>query len=143
MKKLFAALLIAVVCLSVLGLHAWKTWGEIDGLSLTRHSDREFFEYSLFLESFAFMVSAAYFAGPKIYRLFGEDVAALRFEGEKEGVSRLVHIYSAVGVVLRRLSFDYRAGVSPTETMIVISLISAPAVLAFVKRKHDSRPKSA
>ncbi len=142
MKKAFAAFLIGVICLAVLGAHAWKTWGETALPPAAPQSDREFVEYSLFLESFAFMVSAAYFFGPKIYRLFGEEAAAVKFAGERAGVSRVVHIYAAAAVILRRLWFDQRIGVSPIETLLVISVISTPVVLSFIGLKHGSQKKT-
>ena len=128
MKKAFAAFLIAVVSLTFLGAHAWRTWGAVDSLPWTAYSDREIFEYSLFLESFAFMLSAAYFAGPRLYRISGEEEAAIKFSGEKEKVSKMVHIYSAACVVIRRLSLDPKIGVPISETIIAILLICAPLI---------------
>lgn len=139
MKKAFAAFLIGVICLTVLAVHAWWTWDEASSLRIM--GDRDFFAYSLFLESFAFMVSAAYFVGPRIYRFFGEAEAAVKFAGEKERVSTTVHIYSAITVVVRRLWFDHQAGISFFETLVVVSLILAPAVLSLVRRRRDQPQK--
>jgi hypothetical protein len=138
MKKAFAAFLIAVVCLSVLGAHAWRTWGEVDSLPAGAHSDKELFEYSLFLESFAFMLSAAYLAGPRIYRLFGEADAAARFEGQKQKVSRAVHIYSALCVVLRRISLDPQMSVPRSETIVAITLICIPLIFSLFKKSSGA-----
>jgi hypothetical protein len=143
MKKAFAAFLIALVCLSVLGAHAWKTWGEVDRLPATSHSDKELFEYSLFLESFAFMLAAAYFIGPRLYRVFKEEAAAVQFEGEEQRVSRLVHIYSAICVALRRIALDPQMSVPRSETIIAIALICTPAVWNFIKTKYGARRKKA
>ena len=139
MKKASAALLIGIICILVLGGHAFWTWGDIDSLSGASRSDREFFEYSLFLESFAFMISAAYFLGPKIYRLFGESRAAVRFEGEKQSMSKTVLTYSAIGVILRRISFDSRMAVPRIETVTAILVICIPPLVNFVRRRHDIR----
>ena len=138
MKKAFSAFLIAIVCLSVVALHAWQTWGEVDSLHGGSHDDREMFEYSLFLESFAFMISAAYFLGPKIYRLFKEENAAIQFEGQKQVISRLVHMYSGICVVLRRLILDPKIGVPFSETIIVILLICTPSAYSFFKAKYEA-----
>jgi hypothetical protein len=143
MKKAFAAFLIGIICISVLCAHAWWTWGDIDSLHEGTLGDREFFEYSLFLESFAFMLSAAYFVGPKIYRFFGEADAAVRFEGEKRSISTTVNIYSAVGVILRRLSLDSKMAVPLPQTAIAISLICIPALLALVSKMNGKPWKNA
>jgi hypothetical protein len=144
MKKTIAASLIAVLCFAVIATHAWQTWGDTDllGPGVTQ-KDRELFEYSLFLESFAFMLSAAYWAGPRIYRLFKEEAAALRFEGEKEKISRTVHIYSALCVVLRRIALDPQMGVSRSETIIAIALICSPAIWAIARRILSAKAKTA
>jgi hypothetical protein len=133
MKKAIAALLIATIALAVLAAHAWYTWGAADALAGVGHDDTELFQYSLFLESFVFMVSASYFVGPKIYRMFREEDAALKFEGEKEKVSRLVHIYAAVCVILRRIALDPKLGVPISETVIAILLISIPPVWTILR----------
>ena len=143
MRRSLAAIVIALICFAVIAAHAWWTWGEIDGLPSASAKDREFFQYSLFVESFAFMVSAAYFCGPRIYRLFREEKAAQRFEGEKKGVSNTVEIYSAAGVMLRRLSLDHRMGVPTAETVTVIALICAPAVWAILSKKYAPNKKPA
>ncbi|HYC70724.1 MAG TPA: hypothetical protein VEB66_05925 [Opitutaceae bacterium] len=143
MKKALAASLIALVCLAVLGVHAGKTWGQTDLLPGVSHSDRELFEYSLFLESFAFMLSAAYFAGPRLYRLFREEAAAIQFEGEKARVSRTVHAYSALCVVVRRIALDPSMGVPTSETAVAIALICAPALGSLLRRAYRARPEQA
>jgi len=135
--------MIALVCFAVIAAHAWWTWGEIDGLPNPSARDRDFFQYSLFLESFAFMVSAAYFFGPRIYRVFKEEKAALRFEGEERGISTTVEIYSAACVVLRRVGFDHRIGVPIAETITVIALICAPAIWEKVSRRYAPNRKGA
>jgi len=138
MKKAFAAFLIAVVCLGVIAVHACRTWGKVDSLHGGSHDDKELFEYSLFLESFVFMISAAYFSGPKIYRFFKEEKAAIQFEGQKQMISRLVHIYSALCVVLRRLILDPKIGVSLSETITVIFLICTPPAYSYIKTKYEA-----
>ena len=143
MKKAFAAFLIALVCLSVLGAHVWNTWGEVDSVPASSSDDKELFEYSLFLESFVFMLSAAYFVGPRIYRVFKEEEAAIQFEGEKRRVSRTVHTYSAVCVVLRRIALDPQMSVPRSETIVAIALICAPAVWMFIKTRYGARRKEA
>jgi hypothetical protein len=143
LKKVAAATLIGLICITVLGVHAWWTWGEIDSLPGRSRSDREFFEYSLFLESFAFMISAAYFFGPKIYRFFGEPRAAARFEGEKQSVSKPVLAYSAAGVLIRRIGFDPQMGVPPIETVLAILGICIPPIVDYIRRRHDIRRKTA
>ena len=144
MKKAFAAFLIAIVCLAVIVSHAWLTCGETDmlGSGITQ-KERELFEYSLFLESFAFMLSTAYWTGPRIYRVFREEAAALSFEGEKEKVSRTVHVYAAICVVFRRLTLDRKMGVGAFETAVAIALISAPAVWALVRKKVHAKKRIA
>lgn len=140
MKKTIAASLIAIIALAVLAAHAWYTWGAADVLTGAGRDDTELFQYSLFLESFVFMVSASYFVGPKIYRIFGEEDAALKFEGEKEKVSRLVHIYAAACVIMRRIALDPKAGVAISETAIAILLISIPPIWTVLQRRRH-RPK--
>jgi hypothetical protein len=136
MKKAFAASLIGIVCLAVLGLHAWRTWSDVDHLPIdTSSDDRDLFQYSLFVESFVFMTSFAYFAGPPIYRFFKENDAAKRFEGEKRGVSKLVHTYSAILVIVRRLALDHQMGIPKTQTIFAITLICFPVGLELIRKK--------
>ena len=133
--RAIAASLIGIIAMSILATHAWLTWNSVDQLPRdTTPKEREDFQYSLFLESFAFMVSGAYWFGPRIYRLFHDDQAAKLFEGQKAQVSILVNLYAAIMVIVRRGIFDQKMGVPGEETFLAILVICLPVLLTFISK---------
>lgn len=123
-------------------LHASLTWDEVViSTNVQERRLHEFFEYTSFLESFVFMLSSVYFAGPRIYRLLREHVAAFRFEGEKRNTAKEVHFYAAAIVMIKRLLLDNKLAVPPVETVAAILIILTPVLVALVQNGALQKPK--
>ena len=122
--------------------HAFLTWGAIDMLpSALSEEDREFFEFSLFLESFGVAAIVAFIIGPRVYRAVGEHVSAWAFYKQKNGILGLIDVWIGLAIILRRLSFDHIAGVNRTETIVVVAVASLP-VTRLIAAKLFNRKKN-
>lgn len=123
-------MIIGGLFISTICLHGWLTWDALDSLPPDiSQSDRELFEYSLFLEAFAFAVMIVYFLGPRIYVFFGDQEAVLKFNEEERGLKRTVNVYVGMLVILRRLTVDRYAGVPPLETLVAIAIAAIPIII--------------